>query len=163
MIIIKILAAIMSFNLESTSLKNNEEIPREFTCKGANKSPHLKWKGGPEKTKSYAIILRDPDAPGGTFIHWVIWNIPAKVNELQAGIEHQAILESGAAQGVNSFNRVGYDGPCPPPGPKHRYIFTLYALDETLELKPKSTAEDLEDQIKGHILSKTTFQGLFGV
>lgn len=162
MILLKVIlmSTLTTFTLESPAFKNNQDIPREYTCKGANKSPQLKWSHAPDKTKSYAIIVSDPDAPGGTFIHWVIWNIPS--NELNGGISQEAILNTGAAQGVNSFGKVGYGGPCPPAGNKHRYIFTLYALDRKLELKPKATSDELEDAMKGHILSKTTLQGLFG-
>lgn len=161
MIILNMVVA-MAFTIESSSFKNNDDIPREYTCKGANKSPGLTWKEAPAKTKSFALIVSDPDAPGGTFIHWIIWNIPKDENGLDSGISHQAILANGVSQGLNDFGKVGYGGPCPPPGKNHRYIFTLYALDQKLELKPQSTKEDLEEMMKGHILSKTTLQGMFG-
>lgn len=103
--------------------------------------------------------MSDPDAPNGTFTHWVIWNIFG--DELEGGISHEAILNTGAVQGINDFDKVGYGGPCPPPGKKHRYIFTLYALDQKVELKPKASSDELVEAMKGRILSKTTLQGMF--
>lgn len=157
------MALTATFTLHSAAIKENQDIPRQYSCKGANQSPELKWSGAPHRAKSFALIVSDPDAPSGTFIHWVIWNIPAKWEGLPAGLSKEALLENGVSQGVNSFGKVGYDGPCPPPGKKHRYIFTLYALDSTLELKPKATADELRAQMKGHLVSETKIQGLFGL
>jgi Raf kinase inhibitor-like YbhB/YbcL family protein len=156
------MVATMTFTIESSAFKNGQDIPREYTCKGANRSPELSWSYAPDRTKTFALVMSDPDAPGGTFIHWVIWNIPVKENGLKAGMTQGTILSNGVAQGLNSFEKVGYGGPCPPPGKKHRYIFTLYALDRKIELKPQSSSDDLEESMKGYILSKTTLQGLFG-
>ncbi len=140
---------------------NGSNIPVKFTCKGEDISPQLIWESPPEGTKSFAIIVDDPDAPMGTWVHWVIYNIPEKIRSLQEKIPPISELENGALQGINDFRNFGYGGPCPPPGKPHRYFFKLYALDTVLQLKAGATKKELLSKMKGHILEKAEFFGIF--
>lgn len=151
------------FILYSSAFSNNGAIPLINTCKTdeGNRSPAFNWVNAPKGTKSYAITCVDIDAPGGNFIHWVIYNLPTNTNILSDGVEKLETLPNGAKQGINSFRRIGYDGPCPPPGKTHRYIFTLYALDSALDLPPRATYADFQKAAKGHVLSQTQLTGLF--
>lgn len=137
------------------------QIPVRFTCQGNNVSPALVWSGGPNQTKSYALTLIDKDAPHGDFTHWIIYNMPASHNHLKEGLSRDSELSNGARQGRNSFHRVGYDGPCPPSGKVHRYIFTLYALDMHLVLRAGALTEELHRAMQGHILEETQVQGTY--
>jgi Raf kinase inhibitor-like YbhB/YbcL family protein len=148
----------MSLVLESPAFSANEPIPVEYTCKGTDHSPALSWHGAPAGTKSFALIMDDPDAPGGTWDHWVLFNIPATLNELKAS----ARLPAGATSGKNTWGNQGYGGPCPPSG-THRYFFTLYALDTQLSLDSAANKQDVSHAMKGHILDKAELIGLFGV
>jgi Raf kinase inhibitor-like YbhB/YbcL family protein len=127
-------------------------IPTRHTCDGEDASPELRWEGLPENAASLALICEDPDAPRGTFIHWVIWNLPADAGDLPEGIPTTATLPSGAKQGRNDFGSTGYRGPCPPAGPPHRYYFRLFALDARLRGLGNATAADLRRAMEGHIL-----------
>jgi Raf kinase inhibitor-like YbhB/YbcL family protein len=151
----------MAFELTSSAFKQNESIPREYTCDGSDISIPLKWKDSPAGTKSFALIADDPDAPRGTWVHWVIYNLPADTQELSAGIAHGDSLQNGARQGKNDFGKIGYGGPCPPSGPSHRYFFKLYALDQATNLKPKATKQQLLDAMKGHVLQETQLIGTY--
>ena len=151
----------MAFELTSSAFKQNESIPREYTCDGSDISIPLKWKDSPAGTKSFALIADDPDAPRGTWVHWVIYNLPADTQELSAGIAHGDSLQNGARQGKNDFGKIGYGGPCPPSGPSHRYFFKLYALDQATNLKPKATEQQLLDAMKGHVLQETQLIGTY--
>jgi len=151
-----------SFQITSPAFTNQGLMPVNTSCKGDNKSPKLEWKNSPKGTQSFALTCIDPDAPGGNFIHWIIYNIPSQNHALNAGIDKTDTLQDGSKQGLNSFRRVGYDGPCPPPGKPHRYIFTLYALDSKLDLPARKNLADLENAIHGHILKQTQLIGLFG-
>ncbi len=151
----------MSLKIESSAFKDMEEIPQIYTCGGKEISPPLQWSGAPESTKSFALICDDPDAPSGDFVHWVVFNIPADTNELSEGIKRSAKLENGAIQGMTDFGRVGYGGPCPPPGKYHRYFFKLYALDTVLNLDSNATKEGLLNAMEGHILDKAELVGRF--
>ncbi len=147
--------------LTSPAFKEGEMIPREYTCEGKDISPALQWKGVPEKTRSFALICDDPDAPMGTWVHWVIWNIPATASGLPEGIEPEKELKDGTRQGKNDFRRIGYGGPCPPPGPAHRYFFKLYALDSKLDLRPGATKSELLKAMEGHILAEAHLMGKY--
>ncbi len=147
-------SSVSKFKLTSSDLENGKFIDIKFTCQGENKSPMLKWEGFSEKTESFVLIVDDPDAPFGTFVHWVLYNIPKDVNELKQGIGRDKTLKNGMTQGINDFGRIGYDGPCPPPGRPHRYFFKLYALDSTLNLEPSLRKNEVLEKIKGHVLGK---------
>jgi Raf kinase inhibitor-like YbhB/YbcL family protein len=151
----------MPFELISSAFKRNEAIPKEHTCDGADISIPLNWKDPPERTKCFALIADDPDAPRGTWVHWVLYDLPSDVRELSAGIGQEQSLQIGAKQGKNDFGRIGYGGPCPPSGPAHRYYFKLYALDEVTALKPSATKKQLLDAMKGHVLGETQLIGTY--
>lgn len=138
-----------------------ESIPDEYTCKGKNVSPALSWSGVPANTKSLALIMDDPDAPGGTFVHWVLFNIPPETNTLSKGIPGNKSLADGSRHGKTDFDRVGYGGPCPPPGKPHRYYFRIYALDKIIDLQPGATSAELEKAMSGHILAKGETMGKY--
>jgi Raf kinase inhibitor-like YbhB/YbcL family protein len=137
--------------LSSTSIQDGK-IPSQYTCDGADSSPQLSWTAPPAGTKSFALIMTDPDAPVGTFVHWVLYDIPASTRELTAGIPKQDQLPDNSRQGSNDFDKNGYGGPCPPRG-THHYVFSLYALDTTLALPPGATRSQVESGMKGHILA----------
>jgi Raf kinase inhibitor-like YbhB/YbcL family protein len=152
----------MSFQISSGAFSNGEAIPKKFTCDGPDVSPQLSWKEAPAATQSFALITDDPDAPAGTWVHWVLYNLPANTRELPEGMEKQERLATGALQGRNDFRRIGYGGPCPPPGKPHRYYFKLFALDTKLDLKAGATKPDLEHAMKGHILGEAELVGRYG-
>lgn len=151
----------MSFALTTTAFSPGSEIPARFTCSGPNLSPALAWKGVPVGARTLALIVDDPDAPSGTWTHWLVWNLPAQAGELPEGVPATEVLESGARQGTSDFGRVGYGGPCPPPGRPHRYFFKLYALDAALDLKPGATRGELEAAMAPHVLAKAEVMGTF--
>lgn len=143
-----------AMKISSPVFKNNEFIPAKYTCDGQDVNPPLLIQEVPEGAKSLALIIDDPDAPMGTFVHWIVWNIPPSI----AVIKENSLPE-GASQGINDFGRNSYGGPCPPSG-THRYYFKLYALDSLLELK-SARKEDLERAMRGHIIGKTELVGLY--
>ncbi len=147
--------------LRSSAFQNGGDIPRKHTCDGTDLSPPLRWENPPAGTKSLALIADDPDAPVGTWVHWVIYDMPTATTELAEGAPVTETLANGAKQGINDFRKVGYGGPCPPPGPAHRYFFKLYALDKETNLKPRSTKQQLLDTIKGHILAEAQLMGRY--
>lgn len=148
--------------IHSEDFKANESIPVPYTCSGDNKSPSLAWSGVPVTTKTLALIVRDPDAPVGSYVHWVLYNLPAGVNGLPAGIPTTPSIALGALQGVNGGGANGYQGPCPPPGPPHHYHFKLYALDAKLALPPGATAQEVERAMNGHVVMSAELIGTFG-
>lgn len=152
----------MSLQITSTAFTVGETIPKKFTCDGPDVSPKLTWTEAPPKTQSFALIMDDPDAPVGTWVHWVLYDLPADTKELSEGVSKQEQLPSGARQGRNDFGRTGYGGPCPPPGKPHRYFFKLYALDSKLALKAGATKADLERAMKGHVLGQAELMGRYG-
>lgn len=152
----------MAFAMSSGDFQNGGEIPKKFTCDGADGSPQLSWTEPPTGTQSLALITDDPDAPSGTFTHWVLFNLPASTRSLAASVSKIDELPNGARQGRNGFRKIGYGGPCPPPGKPHRYCFTLYALDRQLELKPGAGKEELEKAMEGHTLAKAEIVGKYG-
>ena len=147
--------------LRSSAFQSNGEIPQKYTCDGTDLSPPLRWENPPAGAKSFALIADDPDAPVGTWVHWVIYDLPAATLELAEGTPVTESLANGAKQGINDFRKVGYGGPCPPPGPAHRYFFKLYALDKATNLKPRATKQQLLDTIKGHILAEAQLMGRY--
>jgi len=151
----------MSFNLESDAFKNGDDIPRKFTCEGADVSPHLKWGDPPKGTKSLALIADDPDAPVGIWVHWVMYDLEPQIKELKEGVAKSEEIPGTGKQGTNDFRKVGYGGPCPPPGKAHRYYFKLYALDAKLNLMPRATKQDVEQAMQGHILAQTELMGRY--
>lgn len=151
----------MAMEIKSSAFKAQEKIPTKYTCDGADVSPPLSWTDVPEKTQSLTLISDDPDAPVGTWVHWVIYDLPPDTRELPEGVAKKDVLENGAKQGITDFKRVGYGGPCPPPGPTHRYFFKLYALDTKLGLPPRATKRDVEKAIKGHVLAQAELVGLY--
>ncbi len=150
-----------NFKIFSSDIENGKTILSKFTCQGENISPELEWKNIPQNAKSFVLIVDDPDAPFGTFVHWVVYNIPISVKKLERGIEREKTFSNGVTQGVNDFGRIGYDGPCPPPGRPHRYYFKLYALDENLNLSPSLRKKDLLRKIEGHILAIAEIMGYY--
>ena len=146
--------------LVSTAFKEGELIPVKYSGYGENVSPDLAWEDAPEGVQSFALVCRDPDAPGGTFYHWVLFNIPDTVMRLPEGLGHVPALSFGGTQGTNSFRRVGYDGPKPPTG-THRYYFDLYALEGVLALDQTATAGRLLEAMKGHVLGQGSLMGTY--
>ncbi|MBO0859162.1 MAG: YbhB/YbcL family Raf kinase inhibitor-like protein [Chloracidobacterium sp.] len=152
----------MDIELSSAAFSEGEAIPIQYTCDGANVSPPLRWGGIPKNSQSLAIICADPDAPSGVFIHWVIYNLPPIVADVpEATPATEELIESGALQGRNDFNHIGYDGPCPPTGKPHRYFFHLYALDIKLELGAGATKLEFDRAAKGHIIAEGRLMGTY--
>lgn len=151
----------MALTLTSLAFKEGETVPKQFTCEGSDKSPALKWSDAPAGTQSFVLIMDDPDAPVGTWDHWVLFDLPAETSELPEGMSMDAELSSGAKHGLNSWKRPGYGGPCPPPGSPHRYFFKLYALDKKLGLPASSRKFDVEKAMKGHILAEAKLMGKY--
>jgi Raf kinase inhibitor-like YbhB/YbcL family protein len=152
----------MSLQITSAAFAPGETMPKKFTCDGPDVSPKLTWTEAPPKTQSIALIMDDPDAPVGTWVHWVLYNLPADTKELAEGVSKQEQLSNGARQGRNDFGKIGYGGPCPPPGKPHRYLFKLYALDSKLNLKAGATKAEVERAMKGHILAQGELIGKYG-
>ena len=149
------------FQLESGAFQAGGFIPRKYTCSGDNVSPALTWRDAPGGTKSLVLIVADPDAPGGTWIHWVIFNLPPDAHRLPEGVPKAGEVAGGARQGTTSFQEVGYGGPCPPPGNAHHYHFKLYALNVQLSLRAGADSDDVDRAMKGHILAETELVGLY--
>jgi Raf kinase inhibitor-like YbhB/YbcL family protein len=151
----------MSFELKSPDFTHGSTIPLPFTCVGADVSPALEWNAPPSDTQSFALIADDPDAPVGTWVHWVLYNLPASVRSLPQNFPKYEKVQDGTLQGRNDFGRIGYGGPCPPPGKLHRYFFKLYALDTRLTLKPGTSKKDLEHAMQSHILAQAETMACF--
>ena len=144
-----------SISLTSSAFAEGAPIPEEYTCQGKDRSPPLKWSGAPAQVKSLALIMDDPDAPTGTWVHWVLYDLAPSMTELPEGLSAKEHIAAGSGkEGVNDFKRLGYGGPCPPPGKPHRYFFKLYALDITLDLKAGAKKKDLERAMEKHILAQ---------
>lgn len=151
-----------NFQLKAAAFAPGALIPRRHTCQGADVSPALSWTDPPAGTKSFALIVTDPDAPAHTWVHWIIYNLPANARQLPEGVSKSATVQHGALQGSNDFERLGYGGPCPPPGKPHRYFFRLYALNAQLNLKPGASREQVEEAMKGHILARAELMARYG-
>jgi len=150
----------MKLSLTSEAFQEGGMIPRKYTCDGPDVSPPLAWSPVPAGAKSIALICDDPDAPMGTWVHWVVFNLPGDASGVPEGISPRENLENGARQGVNDFGRIGYGGPCPPRG-THRYFFKLYALDVKLDLSGRVTKERLLRGMEGHILAEGHLMGKY--
>jgi len=142
--------------LESKAFGNGEPIPRRFTCDGADVSPPLSWREAPAGVVTFVLVMDDPDAPAGTWVHWVLFNVPPSETDLREGES----LARGAVQGTNSWDRRGYGGPCPPSG-THRYFFKLYALDGPLDLGGDATAEAVTEAMRGRVLAESVLMGRY--
>ena len=151
----------VTMKLSSPAFVDGGFIPEKHTCEGEDLSPPLSWSDLPEGTKSLTLICEDPDAPMGTWVHWVIFNIPPDSDGLPEGVPQDGELPDGTRQGINDFGRIGYNGPCPPPGKAHRYYFKLYALDAKLELNPGVTEDQVLRKIEGHILAQAQLMGRY--
>lgn len=149
-----------AMNLTSASFKGSQ-IPARFTCDGAGGSPQLSWTSAPQGTASLALILSDPDAPGRTFVHWVLYDLPAGTRSLPEALPAQGELAGGGRQGRNDFGEIGYGGPCPPGHSPHHYVFTLYALDVKLGLPVGATQAQAQSAMRGHILAQGELVGLY--
>jgi Raf kinase inhibitor-like YbhB/YbcL family protein len=150
-----------TMQLSSTAFAEGESIPAKYTCDGENVSPRLNWTGAPGATKSLVLIADDPDAPMGTWVHWVLYDVPASATELPEALPKSQYLPGGSKQGLNDFKHLGYGGPCPPPGKPHRYFFKLYALDRTLDLKPGATKKEVERAMEKHTLAQGQLMGTY--
>jgi Raf kinase inhibitor-like YbhB/YbcL family protein len=146
----------------SAAFRQGEPIPKRYTCDGEDLSPDLAWRGVPQGTETFALIMDDPDAPRGTFTHWVYYNLPGALRALPEDVEKSEHPPTGGSQGVNDFGDIGYRGPCPPPGPAHRYHLTVYALDSQLRLPARSTKHELRTAIQGHVLGQGELVGVYG-
>ena len=150
----------MEIKLTSSAFEDGGMIPSKHTCDGQDVSPALKWDNVPEEARSIALICDDPDAPMGTWVHWLLFNLPAEARELSENVPADDTLASGAGQGLTDFGRVGYGGPCPPGG-THRYFFKIYALDVQVELTSKARKRDLLSAMEGHILAQGQLVGKY--
>jgi Raf kinase inhibitor-like YbhB/YbcL family protein len=151
----------MALLLSTTAFQSGGTIPKKFTCAGTDVSPELAWTDPPVGTKTFAVIVDDPDAPAGTWVHWVLYDLPAGTRGLTEDMPRDRQLPDGARQGQNDFRKIGYNGPCPPKGAPHRYFFKLYALSSKTNLKPGASKRELERAMKGHILAQAEMIGRF--
>lgn len=146
----------MSIQITSEAFNEGESIPQLYTCDDKNESLPLEWTGVPENATSLAIIMDDPDAPAGTWVHWVVYNLPGNISGLEQG------SAGGGIEGRNDFNRTGYGGPCPPRNSNHRYFIKIYALDGLVDLKAGASKAQLESAMQGHILAQGQLMGRYG-
>ncbi|MBI4063059.1 MAG: YbhB/YbcL family Raf kinase inhibitor-like protein [Elusimicrobia bacterium] len=153
--------------LTSSTFKHNDYIPKKHTCDGQDVSPALSWTGIPPNAKSIALVMDDPDAPPGTWLHWTIYDLPGTLTGLQENTAKTETLDNGAKQGLvwgvqdSDMDRAGYWGPCPPPGKPHRYFFKIYAIDKVLNLPPKSKLSEILKAMKGHVLAQGELIGIY--
>ena len=150
----------MEIKITSSSFEEGGFIPKKYTCDSTNVSPPLEWSGIPGSIKELALICDDPDAPMGTWVHWVLYDLPFNINKLPENAPTDKVLENGTTQGTNDFHKIGYGGPCPP-GETHRYFFKIYALDTELNLEPGKTKTELIKSIEGHILAEGQLMGKY--
>ncbi len=150
----------IGMDLTSKAFDNGGSIPPKYTCDAENVSPPLACRGAPDKTKSFALVVHDPDAPNGDWVHWVIYHLPASHTELSENIPANETLSNGGMQGRNDFKKIGYGGPCPPSG-THHYHFQLYALDSTLPLHAGATRQELEKAMHGHVVAEALLIGTY--
>jgi Raf kinase inhibitor-like YbhB/YbcL family protein len=148
--------------VSTTAFAPGGAIPRSFTCDGEGVSPDLLWTAAAGSVQSFAVIADDPDAPRGTFTHWLAWNIPAQSKGLEKNMPNDETLANCARQGRNGFGRTGYAGPCPPAGTTHRYFFKVFALDAKLDLKAGADRDELESAMKGHVMAQGEVMGTYG-
>jgi hypothetical protein len=150
----------MGFEIQSDVFEAGGAIPSKFTCDGQDVSPPLAWTGPPHGVAALALVMEDPDAPAGIWVHWVLYDSPVSLDGLAEGVPAEEELANGSLSGLNSWGRRGYGGPCPPSG-SHRYFFRLYALDQPLDLAAGATKEQLVDAMQGHILGQTELMGTY--
>jgi Raf kinase inhibitor-like YbhB/YbcL family protein len=152
----------MPIQITSTAFKEGQDIPTQYTCDGANISPPLSWSGVSQEAESLALLMNDPDAPSGTFTHWVLYNLRRDTDGLSESVDNDETFGKSGRQGTNSFGKIGYGGPCPPPGHgSHRYFFRIYALDSELSLNREATGDDLLNAIEGHIIDEGQLMGRY--
>jgi len=154
-------ASSSEMELKTTSFTPGGFIPKRFTCEAADVSPALAWTDPPQGTRSFAIIEDDPDAPSGTFVPWVVYDLPAAYRKLPEALSGNDQMPGGGRQGTNDFSRTGYSGPCPPPGRPHRYFISLYAVGAILNLRPAATRKELDEAMQGHILAQAKLMGRY--
>jgi len=152
----------MTIELTSTAFQEGDSIPERYTGDGNDASPPLRWSEPPQGTKSFALVCDDPDAPRGTWVHWVLYNLPATTTNLPEGVPAKGEVEGGGRQGKNDFDNLGYGGPAPPKGKPHRYFFKVYALDATPDLPAGTTKAKLLEAMKGHVLAEGQLMGKYG-
>jgi Raf kinase inhibitor-like YbhB/YbcL family protein len=150
----------MKLEVKSTAFDSGGMIPSKYACDGMNISPSLSWDKVPDGTKSITIISDDPDAPMGTWVHWVLFNLPSETTGLDEGVQSYKTHSNGSIHGINDFGKLGYGGPCPPVG-THRYFFKVYALDQVLLLQPGATKRDVVNAMRGHILAQGELMGKY--
>lgn len=148
----------MAFTITSPAFNENAYIPLKYTCDGQNISPQLNWSNAPQDTKTYILIVDDPDAPSGTWVHWILFNIPSHITELKENIGE---LPPNSKNGQNSWGKNKYGGPCPPADSTHRYFFKLFALDTHLNLPDGATKDQIENAMSEHVLAQATLVGLY--
>jgi Raf kinase inhibitor-like YbhB/YbcL family protein len=152
----------MSLNLASPAFMDGQTIPPRYTADGDNLSPPLAWQGAPKNTRSFAMLCEDPDAPKGTWSHWVVYNIPNTAEELREGVPLKPEVQEGVQQGVNDFGNLGYGGPAPPENDSpHRYIFSIFALDDALDFDGRPDRQTLLDAMNGHVLAEAELTGMY--
>jgi Raf kinase inhibitor-like YbhB/YbcL family protein len=151
----------MDFNITSTAFEEGADIPVKHTCDGDNISPPLRWGEAPKDTASFALIMEDPDAPSGTFTHWIVYNLPPECNFLDKIVPIQKNLENGAIQGKNDFGKYGYKGPCPNDGKSHRYIFRIFALRKKLPPESANTGLDFYEALNGLAIDRAEYMGRY--
>ncbi len=154
-------SAPLSLQLISTDFASGASIPKPLTCDGGDLSPALQWHAPPPATQSFALIADDPDALVGTWVHWVIFDLPSNLRALPQNLRKEEQFADGSRQGSNDFEKIGYGGPCPPAGKPHRYFFKIYALDTKLNLKPGASKKDVERAMQGHILARGELLGRY--
>jgi Raf kinase inhibitor-like YbhB/YbcL family protein len=153
---------VVALQLESNAFAPGETIPQRYTCDGEDLSPSLSWSEPLSETQSLVILCDDPDAPAGTWNHWVFFNVLPTIRSLPEGVPPDQVVEGVGAQGSNSWQRVGYGGPCPPSGSVHRYVFKIYALDATLDLNAGASVKDVKKAMAGHVLVEGQLAGQYG-
>jgi len=154
--------ASQKLQLNTSAFQPGANIPKQFTCDGGDVSPALSWNDPPAGTRSFVLIMDDPDAPAGTWVHWVIYNLPATARQLPAHVPRKDQINGGGWQGLNDFRMAGYGGPCPPPGNPHRYFFRLYALDNLVTVKPRARRNEIDRAMEGHVLAQAELMGTYG-
>jgi len=149
----------MAFDLTSSAFRPGQSIPRRHTCDGEDLSPPLAWTDPPAASKGFALVCDDPDAPAGTWVHWVLYAVPPATHELPEGVKPTPTLADGSRQGRNDFRKTGWGGPCPPRGGPHRYFFRLYSVDRAIDLPPGATKAEVLKAIEGHTLGQAELMG----
>lgn len=147
--------------LTSSAFASGAVIPSEYTCDGSDHSPPLAWSDPPPGTVAFVLLVEDPDAPGGVFTHWLLYDIPAQVRELAEALPSDPVLSDGAKQGRNDFGTIGYRGPCPPKGSAHRYVFRLYALDQPTGLESSARRDELLNALAGQVRARGELVGIY--